>query len=387
MPLTTWESDFPNTLVQMMEILSRENKILFVDYEYTIKDILSRMDEVPVQRMLGLESRLRTLKTRFGSEIHVLTPPPVLPINWIKWKNPYRVLLQINSQLIKSSIRNAMEQLEMDFPIVVNGYNPFFGLPLAGAFDEILNIYFCYDEIKGDPFYSFHGPDIERDYIRKSDGVIVTSDGLLESKCPLHNSCYVVKNGVDFQLFNSVAEPVPVTDRKVIGYTGSVDERFDLETVKYAVESLPDYTFIFVGRITNNKAKSELEKYKNVEFTGGKKPHEVPSYLKGMSVCIIPYIKNDVTKGVYPLKVNEYLAAGKPVVMTDFANFNDFHGIVSVVDSKEKFLESLKREINTDTGDKVEARIKFASNNSWEQKVEEFSEAIEALRIKKFILK
>lgn len=390
MPLTTWDSNFPNTLVQLMHVLSKENKILFVDYEFTIKDILmslSGKNDVPVQRMLGIEERLREVKTKYGSSVYVLTPPPVLPINWIKWKNPYRVLLQLNSQLIKASIKKALQTLEMDNPTVVNGYNPFFGLPLAGAFEEALNIYFCYDEINGDEFYRFHGPEIEKDYIRKADGMIVTSDGLLESKCPLHRNCYVVKNGVDFELFNSVSDHVPQNETKVAGYTGSIDERFDIGLMEYVVKELSDIQFVFIGRITNLEAKRKLEHFPNVHFTGGKRPEEVPQLLKDVDVCIIPYIKNELTRGVYPLKVNEYLAAGKAVVMTDFSRLNDLQEHVKAVSGKEDFAKAIRSEMLDDSREKRESRIKKAKENSWENKAEEFSDVVDNLRLKKYVFK
>lgn len=391
MPLTTWESDFPNTLVQLMQILSKENTILFVDYEYTIKDILKGVQgnrPVPVQRILGLESRLRKLKTKSDGEIHILTPPPVLPINWVRWKNPYRILLQLNSRFIRTSIWDALQQLDMEHPIVVNGYNPFFGLPLAGAFDETLNIYFCYDEITGDPFYSFHGPEIEKDYIRKADGVIVTSEGLMEAKCPFHSNCYVVKNGVDFNLFNSVSSyRKPESNRKTIGYTGSIDDRFDIVLVRNLVQMMPEFQFLFVGRIPGEQVEKELSKFPNVLFTGGRRPEEVPFYLKEVDVAIIPYLKNELTRGVYPLKINEYLAAGKPVVMTDFAKIDEVKDLVRVAETREQFFDMVLEELYNDNDIKRKERMAFAEKNSWEQKAEEFSEAVEKMRIKKFVMK
>lgn len=390
MPLTTWDSEFPNTIVQLMHVLSQENKILFVDYEYTVKDILTSLsgkNHVPVQRVLGIDERLREVKTKYGSSVYVLTPPPVLPINWIKWKNPYRVLLQLNSQVVKASVSKALKHLGMENPTVINGYNPFFGLPLAGAFDELLNIYFCYDEINGDEFYKFHGPQIEKDYVKKVDGVIVTSDGLLESKCPLHRNCYVVKNGVDFDLFNSVADFRPQNKVSVAGYTGSIDERFDTALMESVAKSLSDVQFVFIGRVTNQEAKRKLSQLPNISFAGGKRPEEVPQMLQNVDVCIIPYLKNELTRGVYPLKVNEYLAAGKPVVMTDFAELNDLKGHVRIAPGGENFANAIREELKGDNAESRKQRIIQAKENSWERKAEEFSEVVDTLRLKKFVFK
>lgn len=390
MPLTTWDSEFPNTLVQLMQELSKENKILFVDYEYTFKDLLHGINGgglVPIKRVLGIKSRLRRLKTKYDSEVYVLTPPPVLPVNWIKWKNPYRFFLQLNSSLIRRTIQDALYTLDMESPILINGYNPFFGLHLTESFNESMNIYFCYDEIKGDAFYSFHGPSVEEDYIRKADGVIVTSDALLESKKGLHPNCFVVKNGVDFELFNKVVyQQRTVQDRPVIGYTGSIDERFDVELVRFLVEHMPEADFQFVGRMPNEGVFDKLQDYSNIKFLGSKKPDEVPGYLLNMDVCIIPYLKTETTKGVYPLKINEYLAAGKPVVMSDFALIRDLSCVVDVANNPEHFLQLIKKNLKS-TEDQVKLRTKVSSRNSWEKKAEELSHAIESIKANKLIVK
>jgi glycosyltransferase involved in cell wall biosynthesis len=390
MPLTTWDSEFPNTLVQLMQELSKENKILFVDYEYTFKDLLHGINGgglVPIKRVLGINARLRKLKTKYDSEIYVLTPPPVLPFNWIKWENPYRWFLQINSSIIRRTIQDALFTLNMESPILINGYNPFFGLHLTQSFNESLNIYFCYDEIKGDSFYSLHGPSVEQDYIRKSDGVIVTSEALYESKNNLHHNCFVVKNGVDFNLFNKVVKSgSKKNERPIIGYTGSIDERFDIELVRYLIQHMPEADFQFVGRIPNEKVFDELNRYSNVSFLGSKKPDEVPDFLKYMDVCIIPYLKTETTKGVYPLKINEYLAAGKPVVMTDFATIRDLSCVVDVANNHSQFLQSIKKNL-VSTEEQINLRTKVSSKNSWEKKAEELSEAIESIRAKKLSLK
>jgi glycosyltransferase involved in cell wall biosynthesis len=375
-PLTTWNKTFTNTVIKMMTLLSKENKVLFVDYQYTFKDVwngLRGTKQLPIKRIFGLENRLTKVRTEIDSELYVLTCPPVFPINWIKNSEGYKRMLKLNANLVKSSIKNAIQSLDMKDVIMVNGYHPFLGIHLSGQLNESLDIYYCYDEIKGDMWHNHHGPTIEEEYMRKADIVITTSDALYESKSPYAENCYVVKNGVDFNLFHKAAFVSKKNDRRIIGYTGSIDERFDIDTVKYAIESLPEYEFQFVGRITNLRAGKIISAYPNVKMMGSKKPDEIPDHLANMDVCIIPYLKNEVTKGVYPLKINEYLAAGKPVVMTNFANLPEFKNIVSVGEDKESFLRFIQEELGSDSYEKQGKRIEIAKQNSWENKVEEFS--------------
>ncbi|MFN3404741.1 MAG: glycosyltransferase [Cytophagaceae bacterium] len=382
--LTTWEKEFMNTMVQIMSLLSQNNKVLFVDYEYTVKDMivtLAGKQKAPVQRMIGIENRLRTVRTAYGSEVHVLTPPPVLPINWIKNDNPYKMMLKLNGNLVRGCIQRALRELKMEDPIVINGYNPFFGLPLAGDFNEILNLYYCYDEIKGDQWYNFHGPEIEREYIEKTDAVITTSEGLYRSKSPLHPNCFVVKNGVDFELFNAAATLEVKSPHKprVVGYTGSIDQRFDIQTMTYVIERLPEIEFRFIGRQANESAVMALGAFSNVKLFGSMKPYQIPEAVSQIDAGVIPYIKNELTKGVYPLKINEYLAAGKPVVMSDFAHLPEFNEVVRMAANKEQFLNSLKEELYSDNKEKINKRIEFARKNSWKNRVEELSGIIDRL--------
>ncbi|WMJ73208.1 glycosyltransferase [Cytophagaceae bacterium ABcell3] len=375
--LNTWDSDHMNTLVQIMGPMSKYNKVLYVDYQFTIKDLVVAMygnKGIPVRKIAGWDDRLSVVKTKYGSEVYVLNVPPVLPVNWLKNYSIHDQMLRVNAEIVRRSVVKASERLGINDPIVVSGYNPFYGLATAGSFNEKLNVYYCYDEIKGDQRYKYHGTRIEEQYLSKADLVVTTSDALYQSKASCCKSCYVIKNGVDFELFHKASGGVNHgSERKVVAYTGSIDERFHTEVMVHAIEHMPDVDFTFVGRITNFSAAAAMSRYPNVNILGSRAPEEVPTFLKKADVGVIPYLKNEVTSGVYPLKINEYLAAGKPVVMTKFAELNEFEGLVSFVESKEEFLRALKFELESDNNEKQAQRIDTARKNSWEHRVEEFS--------------
>jgi glycosyltransferase involved in cell wall biosynthesis len=115
----------------------------------------------------------------------------------------------------------------------------------------------------------------------------------------------------------------------------------------------------------------------NVKIEGPKQPEELPAYLKSFFAGIIPFISDDFTKGIYPMKINEYLAAGLPVISTEFGDIAEFESVVKIAHTKEEYLQYLLQEIETDTPEKRLARLAIAESNTWEKRAEEISTVIE----------
>ncbi|MGM0647333.1 MAG: glycosyltransferase [Bacteroidota bacterium] len=266
-----------------------------------------------------------------------------------------------------------MNRLNINNPIVISAYNPFYGLSMTGKLNEKLNVYYCYD-----------GPDrrkqgerivaVDEQLSKNADAVITTSDFLNAEKMKLNPESYTVKNGVDFDLFSSCKKQnIHSRTRKRIGYIGSLDNRFDIDIVEFAIQNLPDFDFEFTGNVRKKSIKDKLEKYPNVRFGQAIKPDKVPGLLSSYDVGIIPYKINEINKNIYPLKINEYLATGVPVVMTSFANLPEFEDFVSSANDKEMFLNQIIHEIESDNPTKINERVQFAKSNSWENRAEAFS--------------
>jgi len=383
--LPNWEGDYTKSTVKIMSALAEKNRILYVDYPFTVKDVVMKCagrGEAPVKRMLGIDSRLRTLQTQSRHEVSVLTPPPVLSINWVENGAIYDRLLRVNAAIVKRAVRAAMRTLEMKNPIVINAFNPFMGLPLAGAFNEKLLVYYCYDEITAAQWAGKHGGEIERRFIARTDAVITTSAPLQQAKSEVHNACLLVKNGVDFDLFNAAAErqnPKSDTEVKTVGYIGSIDSRLDYQLLARAAEMAPDIHFAYVGRVVSEEAKQRLGGCDNVTFHGPKPADKLPEFLSGFDLGVIPFERSDFNRNVYPLKINEYLAAGKPVVMTDFADLSDFADVVRVEKTDDEFIAGIRAELDADTPSKQKARIEMAMKNSWENRAVQFGDHLDNL--------
>ncbi|MCB0663915.1 MAG: glycosyltransferase, partial [Saprospiraceae bacterium] len=136
----------------------------------------------------------------------------------------------------------------------------------------------------------------------------------------------------------------------------------------------PDKTLVLVGPI-NSKSYYEvgLDKLPNVVSTGPKKIQELPAYLKYMDVCLIPFLCNKLTESIYPLKINEYLAAGRPVISTAFSDdIRTFRNVIYLADSQHEFLTLIDRALEENNPAEIQERLAVAQTNTWEARVQQF---------------
>ena len=389
--LPAWEGDYMKAIVQILSVLARRNRVLYVEYQYTYKDLITgtiRKNDIPVNRILGFKKRLRTITIEDNSEVNVLTVPPVYPVNWLSDSKVYKILLKQNARKIKKSIRKAMDSLDMHNPLVINAFNPTYGLPLVNQFNEKLLLYYCYDEISHAKWCKKHGTAMEADFARQVDAIITTSDQLLATKKAYNDQCFLVKNGVNLELFQQAYTRKNQLDDKdkplVVGYLGTIDDRIDYDLMEHCIKKSPQTQFHFVGRITYPQGKEKLQNYSNVHFLGAQSPDKLPDFVAQFDIGVIPFVSNGFTQSIYPLKINEYLAAGLPVITTNFGILDDFKEVVTIVSQADDFLNTIEQEAAQKNDPEANAktkelRIAFAQSNSWENRAEELSQVIEQI--------
>ncbi len=376
---TTWEGNFVKSQVELLSRLAGDNKILFIEHQFTLVDLYRnwrKNGKLDAKRILGRKNRIRTITTKDGASVYLLTLPPTLPYAFTRSVGLMKRILRFNTRLILPAIRKAIHELKMqdDF-ILLNSFNPFYGLPINKKLGEKAQIYYCFDAISENRFGNT-GLIIEDEYMRQIAGTIVSSDHLYQIKSQSNKDCMVVKNGVNYAVFDNYYKNHSREKLKKVGYIGSIDFRFEAEMIAWVATQMPDYEFEVVGRIANQEAMAILEKVSNVRYRAPVSPDEVPAIMFNCDVGIIPYTRIEENKNVYPLKINEYLAVGTPVVMTDFAHLPEFEEFVSVASTREEFLEMLKKEIESDTSEKQLERNRFAAQNSWDSRTTAFGNAI-----------
>lgn len=387
--LPAWDGNYMKPIVHLSKQLAREHRVLFVEYAFTAKDAMLALlgkKEAPLRRFLSRKASLREVTVPDGHPVHVLTPPLMLPTGGLPQGHVYDSAIRVNSQRLLKSVRWAMDQLHMEAPIVVNAFNPVYGEALAGKLDEQLLAYFCYDEIRGTRWNSKHGTAAEEAFLPLTDLVITTSVGLQNARQATHDNCWLIKNGVEFDLFNQGAGPSRTGKHAypVVGYVGSLDDRVDYKLLETVCLSLPQHTFHFVGRVTDPSTIAALEHMPNVQFFGAQAPERLPEFLREMDVCLMPFATTTFTRGMYPLKINEYFAAGKPVVSTRFAPLAEFEGDIHYASGPFSFARAIQRASATDNASFRARRIAKARQNDWSARGHAMRQALaQALASKK----
>ncbi|MEM9983481.1 MAG: glycosyltransferase [Bacteroidota bacterium] len=360
-----WEGDYQKSTVQLMQALAASHRVLYVEYPFTWKDVYQglRHGNRPWQRILGWEQRLREMPN-FRGRLHVLTLPPQLPINGLQAGATYEWLAKQNARLARTYIRRAIRELGYYRPVLITAFNPFLGSYLNGQLGEQKHFYYCYDEIGAARWTQDHGPRLERRLLERVDGVIVSSDPLLEAKVN-QQAALVLKNGAQISLFARAFQAQPqISETPVLGYLGNINDRVDLELLLAMLEKWPEARLLMVGALQEKSWERHLREHPQIEWVGPKQPHELPPYLEKMQLGLIPFVQNEFTRYIYPLKINEYLAAGLPVVSTNFGDLSDFSEIASVV-QPSRLIEACKKALLEDSPEKRSQRLAFAQAQSW----------------------
>ncbi len=252
-------------------------------------------------------------------------------------------------------------------------------LDLVEALDPQLTIYYCIDDLASSSPGAKRIAASEERLFRQADLVFVTSEKLRQRAAQFSDRVHLFPFGVDFERFEEVrASEAPLPDdlqdlrRPVVGYVGGLHQWVDQDLLAAVAERMPDATFALVGPAQTDV--SALERCANVRLLGQRPHPDVPRYVKGFDVGIVPYRLAEYTANVYPTKLNEYLVMGIPIVATDLPEiqrFNAAYGnVVSVAADADAFSAAIRRSLRPSTPSEVRRRIAVAEENSWQGRLE-----------------
>ncbi len=301
---------------------------------------------------------------------------------------PYSSLaLTINRYSLSNAIAKWMKITRFYDPILIS----FLPTPLAQSLiddiDPVLVLYYCADYMSGRSEGAKRLMKYEDAFYAKADAVLCTSHVLLERAERFNHRVFLIPAGVEFMKFEAARKEAAIPDdlaalpRPIVGYVGAISAVFDQELLVHAARALPAVTFALVG--PEFADISLLKTCSNIKLLG-KRPHsDVPSYIKGFDVALIPYVKNVFTDAVYSCKLNEYLAMGVQVIATDMREIRLYieqHGdVVAIAKDQNEFVQKISLAIAASATDGEMARIAAAQANSWGHRFDDISQVIDQL--------
>ncbi len=264
--------------------------------------------------------------------------------------------------------------------------------PMALAFTDHLQplaiVYDCMDELS-----AFQGapPALrqrEADLFQRADLVFTGGQSLYEAKRHQHSNVYAFPSSIDVAHFVQARQAIddPLDQANIphprLGFYGVIDERMDIDLLKGVAIARPDWQLVLIGPIVKIDPAA-LPQLPNIHYLGGKSYSELPHYLAGWDVALLPFVRNESTRFISPTKTPEYLAAGKPVVSTSIRDvvrpYRDL-GLVQIADSVPEFVTAVEVALQSpqDSGwlDRVDA---FLAKTSWDKTWAHMSRLIESV--------
>ena len=242
----------------------------------------------------------------------------------------------------------------------IKNYVTWYYTPLSYAFSlhlkPALLVYDCMDELSSFKFAPPELKDWEQKLFIKADIVFTGGMHLYEAKKEFHSNIYGVPSGIDVKHFIQARKFTkdPVDQESIphprIGFYGVIDERFNIELLRSVAEQRPDWHFVVIGP-TAKIDPASLPTNRNIHFIGMRDYKELPGYLAGWDIAMMPFELNEATRYISPTKTPEFLAAGKPVVSTSIHDVVHPYAdkkVVSIADTPDEFVAAIEQYLSTE---------------------------------------
>jgi glycosyltransferase involved in cell wall biosynthesis len=252
--------------------------------------------------------------------------------------------------------------------------------PMALQFSDHLTpdliVYDCMDELSAFKFAPPILKQLEKQMFSKADVVFTGGHSIYEAKKTWHPNIHPMPSSIDKEHF---AQARTITEQPAdqaniphprLGFYGVIDERFDIELLREAANKKPDWHFVILGPVVKID-EADLPRNENIHYLGSKNYKELPHYLAGWDIALIPFAMNESTRFISPTKTPEYLAAGKPVISTpikDVVNPYGTNNLVHIVHTAEAFVAAGEEELsNTNKKKWLFKSDKFLADQSWDK--------------------
>ena len=374
----------PSSTQHLIKQLAKTRKVVWIN------SIGLRQPTLTLRDLKRLWHKLQAPKTQSSKDDKLVTgsnsPEKSAPeshrfhiINPRTLPAPRSVLARyIARQVLLLQIKPILKRAQLHAPILWTSLPT--AVDFAGFLNESALVYYC-----GDDFSGLAGVDHdtvalrEQELSEKADLIMVSSKNLLP-KFP-QQSTQLLTHGVDYTLFSTPtkrATDLPNDGRNIAGFYGSISAWLDIELLHETILNMPDWHFVFIGKAVIDV--SRISALANVTFLGERAHHQLPAYSQHWTASLLPFVDNAQIRACNPLKLKEYLAAGRPIICTDFPAINPYRGLVQVANSSAAMVEALNASQH------LQALTHFPNalrntvvDKSWQSKAEQVSQWLEKL--------
>jgi len=371
-----WHGKWGSRQQVMLRFARRGHRVLFVERPAGLEHLL-RYPELRRRKARRWREGVRSV----AENLWIVSLPPLLP-------GRYYVLPvnAVNQWMTVRCTKSVLRRMSFDAPILWL-YNPEQG-PLIGQFKECVVVYHCIDEFTAGTTGRKRRviARLEAALLNQADLVFANSLLTYDNKRRLHPRTYRIPSGVDVEHFARVRDPstavhpaIAAIPHPIAGYIGNINDKLDIPLLVAAAACLPEWQFILIGQLYPQKVDLRpLRAQPNIHLLGRFPFEEIPGLIKGMDVCLLFYAGTEFARYRSPLKLYEYLAAGKPIVSTDHPEVREFSSWAEIPSTPEEFASAVARAWKEDSAEKRRRRAELSRQYSWDGRVSEMEQIIDA---------
>lgn len=369
-----WHGRWGSRQQVMQRLAARGYRILFVERQVGLEH-LWRYPDIRRRKWDRWKEGLREIT----ENLWIISFPPLLPGRYYSL-----TVARLNQLLVNHWIQLYLRLLEIEDPILWL-YRPEDG-NLIGHFGERLAVYHCIDEFTANT----HGrkrriiTTLEKNTLRKVDLVFANSLLTYQNKFLDNPHTYHIPSGADVKLFSkvlhektSVHPDIADLPHPIAGYIGNINEKLNIPLLASTAANLPNWQFVFVGQLYLKPTDSRpLQRQSNTHFLGRYPFEDIPSLIKGMDICLLPYTDTEFARYRSPLKLYEYLAAGKAIVSTNHPEVQEFSQWVNIAASSDDFVSAILHAYQHDSPESQSRRSRIAEAHSWDRRVDKMEQIL-----------
>jgi hypothetical protein len=351
---------------QIMECLATQgHRILFVERQVGPEHLLRD----PILRARKRTAWRKQTLRQLNQNLWLFQPPLMLPGRY------FSITANTAGQYrLARRLQPLITQLGFENPIL--WIYPPHSAPLLGQFSERLSVYHCIERFIGNQAgRKRHVMEIEeRALLRRVNLVFAHSEGLRQLYTPITRQPVVLlPSAADVAHFQSTSEVHPdvaAIPHPRLGLAGSIDGRIDVKLIQAVSQARPDWHVVLIGQIRPGRVDlSGIIDKSNVHILGARPFAELPSLLNGMDTLIIPYVHDELTDYISPIKLYEYLAVGKSIISVDLPEVRPLAQWISIAETPAEWIAAVEQALLVDTPERIAARRQVAWNHTWDERV------------------